>query len=71
MAWFLIENQRLEYQRQHQKALYMDTYKNVGDITQQQQRDLAPRAHGLYSDDNQNPAVGRKILDVWLFRTLR
>ena len=62
MAWFLIENQRLEYQRQNQKALIADTYKNVQEIAQQRQRELAPRGDGLYPDDNQRPTIGRKIL---------
>ena len=62
MAWFLIENQRLEYLRQNQKALRADTYKNVAEIAQQRHRDLAPRTDGLYPDDHRRPSVGRKIL---------
>ena len=62
MAWFLIENQRLEYQRNNQKALRADTYKSVQQMAQERNRDLAPRADGLYPDDNRRPTIGRKIL---------
>ena len=62
-AWFLIENQRLAFMQQNQKALRADTYKNVQQITQERRREqLAPRAEGIYPDDHRQPAVGRKIL---------
>ena len=62
MAWFLVEDQRLAYQRQNQKALRADTYKNIRDITDERRRDLAPREDGMFHDDHQQPAIGRKIL---------
>ena len=52
----------LEYLRQNQKALRADTYKNVQQITQERQRELAPRAEGVYQDDHRQPSIGRKIL---------
>ena len=62
MAWVAVENQKLMYQRCNQKALRADTYKNVQDATKTLKADLAPRQDGMFTDDNQQPAVGRKIL---------
>ena len=62
MAWVAVEDQKLLYQRLNQKALRADTYKNVKDATDERRKDLAPREDGLYGDDHQQPAVGRKIL---------
>ena len=66
MGWVLTENQRLNYQSQNQKALRADTYKNVQQATDERREelraDLAPREDNLYRDDNERPAIGRKIL---------
>ena len=62
MAWLCVENQRLNYQRQNQKALRADTYRNLREATLERQRDLEPRADGLYRDDHSHPVIGRKIL---------
>ena len=60
--WVVVESQRLNFQRQNQKALRADSYKNVKEATEERRRDLAPREDGMYSDDNQQPGIGRKIL---------
>ena len=62
MAWFLIENQRLEFQKKNQKALRADTYRSVQQMAQERHRQLVPRTDGIYRDDNQRPSIGRKIL---------
>ena len=62
MAWVSVENQKLMYQRMNQKALRADTYKNVQEATQILRQELSPREDGMFSDDNQPAAVGRKIL---------
>ena len=62
MAWLAVENQKLQYQRQNQKALRADSYKNVREATDERRRELAPREDGMYPDDNHQPAIGRKIL---------
>ena len=65
MAWVTIENQRLEYQRQNQKALRADTYKSVMEATEERRRameDLAPREDGIYPDDHRPAMIGREIL---------
>ena len=62
MAWVSVEDQKLNFQRQNQKALRADTYKNVREATEQRISDLAPRVDGMFSDDNKQPSVGRKIL---------
>ena len=60
MGWVHTEDQRLAYQDMNQKALRADSYKNVQEATEERMR--APREDGLYQDDHQRPAVGRKIL---------
>ena len=60
MAWVATEDQRLNYQLLNQKALRADSYKNVQEATEERMR--APREDGLYQDDHQRPAIGRKIL---------
>ena len=62
MAWVVVESQRLNFQRQNQKALRADTYKNVKEATDERRRALAPREDGMFADDSQQPGVGRKIL---------
>ena len=62
MAWVSVENQKLTFQRLNQKALRADTYKNLKEETQKLHEDLSPREDGMFSDDSQRPAVGRKIL---------
>ena len=62
MAWVAVEDQKLNFQRQNQKALRADTYKNIKEVTDQRKADLAPREEGMFSDDNLQPAIGRKIL---------
>ena len=46
----------------NQKALRADSYKNVREATDERRRELAPREDGMYADDAQQPAIGRKIL---------
>ena len=62
MAWVAVENQKLNFQRTHQKALRADTYKNIREATETIQQELAPREDGLFHDDHQKTMVGRKIL---------
>ena len=62
LAWFHIENQRLQYQRQNQKSLRADTYRTVRELTEQRQREVTPRQDGLYPDDHQRASIGRQIL---------
>ena len=62
MAWLAVENQKLAYQRLNQKALRADSYKNVREATEERRPDLVPREDGMFPDDNQQPAIGRKIL---------
>ena len=62
MAWVLIENQRLNYQRQNQKALRADSYKSVREATEERIREAGPRSDELLADDHQRPGIGRKIL---------
>ena len=61
-SWVHVENQRLNYQNQNQKALRADSYKNVKQATDERMRELVPREDGLYNDDHQTAAIGRKIL---------
>ena len=60
MAWLVVEDQRLNYQNQNQKALRADSYINVKEATEERLR--APRSDALYQDDHQQPPTGRKIL---------
>ena len=60
MAWVAVEDQRLNYQNQNQKALRADSYINVREAVEERMR--APRADALYNDDHQRPPTGRKIL---------
>ena len=62
ISWLAVENQKLTYQRMNQKALRADSYKNVKEATDERRRELAPREDGMYADDAQQPAIGRKIL---------
>ena len=62
MAWVAVENQKLNFQRNNQKALRADSYKNVKEATEERRRQLAPREDGMFPDDAQQPAIGRKIL---------
>ena len=62
MAWIAVENQKLNFQRQNQKALRADTYKNIKEVTNQLRQELAPREDGIFRDDNIHPTIGRKIL---------
>ena len=62
MGWITVQNQRLNYQSQNQKALRADTYKNIREATEERIREAGPRADSLYPDDHQTPRVGRKIL---------
>jgi hypothetical protein len=62
MAWVAVENQKLMFQRMNQKALRADTYKNIQEATELLRHELAPREDGMFHDDNQPAAVGRKIL---------
>ena len=57
MAWVWVENQRLNYHRQNQKALRAESYKNLREAVQDRQREVDQ----VYRDDHQ-PSIGRKIL---------
>ena len=62
MSWIVVEDQRLFYQSQNQRALRADTYSNVKAFVDQRKAELAPREDGIYRDDHQTPVIGRKIL---------
>ena len=62
MAWVAVENQKLMYQRMNQKALRADSYINIKEATEKLRNELSPRQDGMFRDDSQIPAVGRKIL---------
>ena len=62
MVWVSIENQRLNFQRQNQKALRADSYKSVKEATEERIRNAGARADQLFPDDQQNSQIGRKIL---------
>ena len=62
MSWIVVEDQRLFYQLQNQRALRADTYSNVKAFVDQRKAELAPREDGIYRDDHQTPVIGRKIL---------
>ena len=51
IAWLVVEDQRLNYQEQNQKALRADLYINVREAIEDRVR--APREDGLYNDDHQ------------------
>jgi len=59
MAFIMMQSQRLNFQRQNQKALRADTYRNVREMTEAMQRQ---ELDGMYPDDHSLPRVGRKIL---------
>ena len=61
-SWVAVEDQRLLYHSLNQKALRADSYKNVKQATDDRMRELCPRVDGLYGDDHERPAIGRKIL---------
>ena len=58
-AWITCENQRLNFQRQNQKTLRADTYRNLQEAVAER-RQQAP-ADSLYNNEREN-AVGRVIL---------
>ena len=62
MQWVTAENQKLQYQRNNQKALRADTYKNIKEITDERRQELVPLEDRMYPDDHKYPKVGRKIL---------
>ena len=62
MGWITVENQKLMFQRLNQKALRADTYRNVHEITEKRRLELSPRSDGMFQDDCNQPAIGRKIL---------
>ena len=62
MGWLTVEDNRLAYHSLNQKALRADSYKNVQQATEERMQELRPREDGLYGDDHQRPAIGRKIL---------
>ena len=57
MAWVTTESQRLSFQRQNQKELRCDTYKNVKEVVNARQVE----GDGLYQDDHEKK-IGRKVL---------
>ena len=52
MGWVVVENQRLNYQRQNQKALRADSYKNIREATTERLRSLDTGTDQLYRDDH-------------------
>ena len=60
--WICIDWLAVENQRMNQKALRADSYKNVKEATDDRRQELAPREDRMYTDDGQQPAIGRKIL---------
>ena len=62
LAWLNVETQRLNYQRNNQKALRADSYKSIKEAAEERFRQLEPRADQVYPDDHQRPVVGRVIL---------
>ena len=62
MSWVVVEDQRLFYQSQNQRALRADSYCNVKEFVDQRKADLSPREDGIFRDDHQTPVIGRKIL---------
>ena len=59
-AWITCEHQRLNYQRQHQKDLRADTYKNVQEAVAGRLQERQQPEDSLYQENE--VAVGRKIL---------
>ena len=59
MAWLTTENQKLAYQRHHQKELRADTYRNVKEVIDARQLSLAPVTDGMHANDHQ-PKIGRR-----------
>ena len=61
MGWVTTENQKLAYQRMHQKELRADTYRNIKEVVDARNLELAPPEDGMYPDDHR-PRIGRKVL---------
>jgi len=61
MGWVTVENQKLAYQRQHQKELRADTYKNIREVLEARQLEVAPVTDAMHEDDH-HPRTGKKIL---------
>ena len=53
MAYITVENQRLNYHRQNQKALRADTYRSVREATEERIREAGSRADAIFPDDHQ------------------
>ena len=62
MAWVTAENQKLAYQRQHQKELRADTYKNIREVLEARQLEVAPVTDAMHEDDHRPTRIGKKIL---------
>ena len=61
MAWVTAENQKLAYQRQHQKELRADTYKNISEVLEARQLEVAPVTDAMHGDDH-HTRIGKKVL---------
>ena len=61
MGWVTTENQKLKYQRQNQKHLRADSYRNVKEVLDARQLELGAVTDAMYGDDH-NPKIGKKIL---------
>ena len=57
MAWVTAENQKLAYQRQHQKELRADKYKNIREVLEARQLEVAPVTDAMDGDDH-HPRTG-------------
>ena len=61
MAYALVEDQNLNYQRTHQKELRTDKYKSVKEAVELRRQIMVP-TNRVYPDDNNLPPIGRTIL---------
>ena len=61
IGWVTTENQKLNYQRQNQKHLRADTYRNIREVLDARQLELAPVTDAMDGDDH-NPRIGKKVL---------
>ena len=70
MGWVTVENQKLAYQRLNQKQLRADTYRNVREVIDARQLELAPVTDAMGGDDH-NPRIGRKVLSSSFVGSMR
>ena len=61
MGWITAENQKLAYQHQHQKELRADCYRNIREVLEARQLEIAPVTDAMLGEDH-HPRIGRKVL---------